>query len=105
MSQVRCQSLIKKEMFAFLCEMNNLPDIFEISKMCEQQCPTLMNNEHLLSCFHLNHCQSQQLEMNQIQNGKIMENIELLKKLQDNSERKLKLTEAQSIITQGRASR
>ena len=69
--------------------------------MCEQQCQTLMNNKHLLSCSHLKQGQSQQLEMNQIQNGNIVEKIELLKKLQENSERRLKLIEAQSIITQG----
>ena len=84
----------KREMFAFRCEMNNLPDNFGKSEMCEQQCQTLMNNEHLLSCSHLNQGQSQQLEMNQIRNGNIVEKIEVLKKLQENSERRLKLIEA-----------
>ena len=43
----------KIDMFAFRCEMNDLPDNFGQSKMHELQCHTLMDNEHLLNCSHL----------------------------------------------------
>ena len=64
--------------------------------MCE--CQALMTNEHLLSCSLLNHGESQQLEMKHIRNGKIVDPTFVLKKLH---ERRLKLIEAQSTITQG----
>ena len=38
----------KVEIFAYRCEMNNLPFNFGNKKNCEQGCPTEMNNEHLL---------------------------------------------------------
>ena len=65
----------KKEMFAFRCEMNDLPDNFGKTEMCELLCQEKMNNDHLLSCAHLNQGHSHKLEMNQIISGNIPETI------------------------------
>ena len=40
----------KIEIFAYRCEMNNLPFNCGNKTNCEQGCPTEMNNEHLLNC-------------------------------------------------------
>ena len=75
----------KTELFAFRCEINDLPNNFGKSEMCEFSCQEEMNNEHLLSCAHLNKGQLHKLEMGNIRNGNILETVEVLKKLQENS--------------------
>ena len=75
-------------MFAFWCEMNDLPNNFGKSELCEFSCQDIMNNDHLLSCVHLNQGQTHNLEMNEIRYGNILEKIEVLKKFQNNSEKK-----------------
>ena len=49
-----------------------------------------MNNEHLLTCVYLNKGQLHNLDMENIRNGNIIEKIEALKKLQENSEQRIK---------------
>ena len=84
----------KTDMFAFRCEMNDLPNNFGKSELCEFSCQDVMNNDHLLSCVHLNQGQTHNLEMNEIRNGNILEKIEVLKKLQSNSEKRTKYLES-----------
>ena len=88
----------KTELFAFRCEINDLPNNFGKSEMCEFSCQEEMNNDHLLSCAHLNKGQLHKLEMGNIRNGNILEKIEVLKKLQENSERRISYIKS---ITQG----
>ena len=65
----------KTEMFAFLCEVNTLPNYFGNSDMCEFSCQEFMNNEHLLNCPVLNEGQPTRLLIEQILNGNIEEKI------------------------------
>ena len=88
----------KTEMFAFRCEINDLPNNFGKSELCEFSCQELMNNEHLLTCAHLNKGQLHNLNMENIRNGNMIEKIQALKKLQENSEQIIKYIKS---ITQG----
>ena len=78
----------KTDMFAFRCDMNMLPNNFGKTKLSEMSCKEPMNNEHLPNCIVLNEGNPCNLELEQIRNGNITEKIEVLKKLQDNSNRR-----------------
>ena len=41
-------------MFSYRCEMNDLPNNFGKTDLCEFACNDQMHNEHLLNCVHLN---------------------------------------------------
>ena len=77
----------KTELFAFRCEVNVLPNNFVNTDLCEFQCQELMNNEHLLGCLFLNNRQPTILKLQSILNGNINEKVELLRKLQTNTEK------------------
>ena len=74
----------KVEIFAYRCEMNNLPFNFGKKTNCEQGCPTEMNNEHLLNCPKLNQ-HKEKTDINLILNGTNIEKLNTLKKLNKNS--------------------
>ena len=74
----------KIEIFAYRCEMNNLPFKFGNKTNCEQRCPTEMNNEHLLNCPKLDK-QKEKTDLNLILNGTNIEKLNTLKKLNNNS--------------------
>ena len=57
----------KTEIFAFRCEINDLPIFFGKSEV--------MNNEHILTCAHLKNGQLHNLVMENIRNGNIIEKI------------------------------
>ena len=78
----------KTDMFAFRCDMNALPNNFGKKDLCELSCQDEMNNEHLLSCKVLNEGNPNNLELEQLRNGNISEKSEVLKKLQDNSNKR-----------------
>ena len=88
----------KTEMFAFRCQMNDLPNNFGKEELCEFDCKELMNNEHLLSCVHLNKGQLHDLQLEQIRNGNLFEKVKVLKKLQENKERRTQYLELKTII-------
>ena len=77
----------KTDLFSFRCEVNFLPSNFGNTEPCEFQCQELMNNEHLLSCLFLNDWQPTSLKIEQIMNGNIIEKIDVLRKLQTNTEK------------------
>ena len=72
----------KLEMFSFRCEMNNLPNNFGKTDLCEMSCTEIMNNDHLLRCVHLNEGTPIDISLEQIRNGNISEKIEMLRILQ-----------------------
>ena len=75
----------KIELFAYRCEMNDLPNNFGKSDSCELSCNVLMNNEHLLNCAHLNESNLNNLTLNQLRNGNTIEKVEVLNQLQHNA--------------------
>ena len=74
----------KLEMFSFLCEMNNLPNNFGKTDLCEMSCTELMSNDHLLRCVHLN-----DISLEQLRHGNIKEKIEVLRILQHNTRKRI----------------
>ena len=80
----------KIELFSYRCEMNDLPNNFGKEESCELACNNLMNNEHLLNCVHLNENILNNLTLNQLRNGNIVEKTEVLIKLQHNSNQRIK---------------
>ena len=86
----------KTDLFAFRCEMNQIPNNFGKEELCEQSCQELMNNEHLLNCVHLNEGKHNQLQLEQLRNGDISDKIDVLKKLQDNSSRRISYINART---------
>ena len=79
----------KTDMFSFRCEMNNLPNNFGKTDLCEMSCPELMNNDHLLSCVYLNENKSRTMNLEYLRNGNISEKIEVLRILQDNTRKRI----------------
>ena len=76
-------------MFSFRCDMNKLPNNFGKEELCELSCPEIMNNEHLLNCVYLNEGKHNKLQLEQIRNGDISDKIEVLEKLQKNSNKRI----------------
>ena len=80
----------KEEIFSYRCEMNDLPFNFGRKTNCELGCSSQMNNEHLLNCPILKEG-NDQFEYNLILNGTNSQKIQILRKLQENAERRRKL--------------
>ena len=80
----------KEEIFLYRCEMNDLPFNFGRKTNCELGCSSEMNNEHLLNCPIIKEG-NDQFEYNLILNGTNSQKIQILRKLQENSERRRKL--------------
>ena len=70
----------KIQLFAIRCEMNDLPNNFGKTDICEICFSEPMNNQHLLNCFVLNNGEHSQLTYEQILNGNIDEKTLVLKK-------------------------
>ena len=49
--------------------MNDLPNNFGKTDLCEFACNDQMNNEHLLNCVHLNENKVNILTLEQLRNG------------------------------------
>ena len=69
--------------------MNDLPFNYCKKNNCELGCSYEMNNEHLLNCPYLNQG-NMKMEYNLILNGTNNEKMKVLRKLQENSERRRK---------------
>ena len=69
--------------------MNDLPFNYGRKKYFELGCSYEMNNEHLLSLLYLNQG-NVKMEYNLLLNGTNNEKIKVLRKLQENSERRRK---------------
>ena len=68
--------------------MNDLPNNFGKSELCELGCAELMDSNHLLKCSHLNEGQLNNLTLEQFRNGNINEKTEVFNKLQSNSNKR-----------------
>ena len=80
----------KEEIFSYRCEMNDLPFNFGRKTNCELGCSSQMNNEHLLNCPIIKEG-NDQFEYNLILNGTNSQKIQILRKFQENAERRRKL--------------
>ena len=83
----------KIEIFAYRCEMNNLPFNFGKKANCEQGCQNEMNNEHLLNCSELNE-ETTKGDLNLLLNGPNEQKLRILKKLNKNAERRKQLMDS-----------
>ena len=79
----------KTELFSFRSEMNNLPNNFGKSELCEFSCPEEMTNEHLLNCVYLNQGRNIKLDIEQLRNRNIKEKNDVFKVLQDNTRKRI----------------
>jgi len=78
----------KFELFAYRTEMNDLPNNFGRDDICEMGCLEAMDNSHLLLCSGLNYNDPHELKYEQLLNGNINEKVAVLKKLQENAEKR-----------------
>ena len=78
----------KFELFVYRTEMNDLPNNFGRDDICEMGCLEAMDNSHLLLCSGLNHNDPHELKYEQLLNGNINEKVAVLKKLQENAEKR-----------------
>ena len=79
----------KADMFAFRSEINNLPNNLGKKDLCELSCQELMDNEHLLTCVHLNERRVTNVNLEHIRNGNISEKINVLKILQEKTRKRI----------------
>ena len=77
--------------------MNDLPNNFDKTDLCEYACNDLMNNEHLLQCVHLNKNELNKLTLEQLRNGNTDEKVEVLNKLQQNVSKRYKYIKNQAL--------
>ena len=79
----------KLEMFAYRCEMNNLPFNYRNKTIFEMGChEQILNNEHLLNGPTLNG-NIVKLNLKEILNGSNKEKNNVLQKLQENTKRRI----------------
>ena len=79
----------KLEMFAYRCEMNDLPFNYGNKTMCEMGChEKILNNEHLLNCPSIDG-NNIKVNLKEILNGRNKEKNKVLQKLQENTKRRI----------------
>ena len=92
----------KKEMFNIRCEMNEIPSNFGRYTYCEMGCNNaILDNKHLLKCESLNHKGRNEpnTELDLILNGTLSQKIIILRKIQENNEkRKLILSDSDKSV-------
>ena len=70
--------------------MNQIPANFGNKTKCETGCGQNLTNDHIIKCSILNEGLKHELDINGILNGSLMEKIQVLRKFQQNMEKREK---------------